>query len=912
MALDKNGVEIPTFEQASQIVDAQHARILDRQSGEVLQANSPQETTLAAFSDNHEVDPNQLFPVKKYDGTVGQVKGSDLKEVLASGEFTLETAEEGQNRRDKEQYGDMEGSAAALGAARGLSLGMSDAFLSGGGFVKGDTLRGIENANPVSSVVGEVGGTIAPALYSGGTSLLAKGAQIAGKGMALSEAAGGLAARGVEKFAAGQAEKSIAKKIMTEAAEKISMAEAKTAVMVADDVASATASGATMVAEKTAEGAASLMTKSLEKAGYAAGTAKNIASKMLYGTLEHMAPEAANLAVQGALQGAGRLVTEDVFGTAEFNAENLISYAGMGALVGGTFGAAIGAGKALIPSAKSVLGAAANKVDEVFSKAVDPESAALRLGEFSPSQLSKIEARQPGFTKQYAEEVEKVLKSNKQIKSNVELQESLTGKLNDTGKVIGDTIDEADKLIADNLPGHHQSVETMQRKLTRVKDEFIDRFKPGSTPAQVDAMLQYADQYIIGLGERLGKGEALTARLMQGEKASLASRAFKGVVPTSEELSIRGMQKEFAAELGRGQDFLVKNAAEFSNTPGLMDKYLADKKTFQTLSNGSKNADKIKYKDMIDPVHWDDIANKDIAVGLVVGGGAAAVVKAARVAFDSFAMQKRLVMGTFESGTRATANATIKGLNALAKGAKVVATGAEPSIIRQLVSSEFAVKNSEGRKSKPKDEQEAYNNIIDNANKAVTDPESVLQHSNRQTSAMFEHAPNTAAAIDAKYLQALQFLASKGKKSNKNLGVFDISSKTRVSGFETAKMARYLDAITNPKDMLAKAATGRLSREHVEVMENIFPEMHKAMKVATMDFIAKKGTSLKYNQKLQLGLLLGMQPHESMQPQNIQALQAQFEPEAPQGEQGFNGGAVGNMTKSDTMETTTQSSEIGD
>lgn len=910
MAKDINGNEIAEIVPPSA---SKYANVLDKQSGTVLQASTPQEATLAAFSDNHEVDPNQIFNVKKYDGSVGSVKGSDLKEVLDSGEYKLESSEETQNRKDNEKYGDKSIQAGALGAARGLTFGVSDIIAKESGAYTGDELRGIENANPVASIGGEVVGTLAPALFSGGTSLVAKGAVAAGKGLALSEAVGGLAAGGVKKFAAAQAEKVAVKEIAAKAAEKITMSEAKTVFLVAEEAAAARAAGSTMVAEKTAEGATSLMAKGLEKAGYAGSTAKNIATKMLYGSLKHMAPEAADLAVQGAMQGAGRLVTEDVFGTAEFNAENLISHAGIGALVGGTFGAVIGAGKALIPSAKSAAGFIANKSDELFSKVVDPEAAALRMSELSPSQLSKIEARQPGFSKDYADRVGRILKENTAIKNNVQLQEAVAKKLDDVGADIHKNLEEADWGIRDNLPGHHQSVDTMQRDLTRIKDDFVARNTAGTTPAQREAVLKYGDSYIIDLGERLKDKGSLTAVMMQEEKAALANRAFKTRDPLPDELVINSLQKEFAAEFGKGQEFIVKNAAEFSNTPGLMERYLENKKTFQTLANGSKNADKIKYKAMINPVHWEDIATKDVAVGLIAGGGAAAAIKSARMAFDSFAMQKRLVMGTFDSGTRATANATLKGLNAMAKGASTVAAAAEPSIIRHLVSSEFAVKNSDGKKIKPKNEQEAYANIVENANKAVTDPESVLQHSNRQTAEMFDHAPNTAAAIDAKYLQALQFLASKGKKSNKNTGIFDIGKTSKVSGFETAKMARYLDAITNPKDMLFKASKGRLSREHVEVMENIFPEMHKAMKQTTLDFISKNQTKLKYNQKLQLGLLLGMQPHESMQPQNIQALQAQFEPSAPeQSGSDYNGGAVGDMTTSDTMSTVTQDQNIGD
>jgi hypothetical protein len=159
----------------------------------------------------------------------------------------------------------------------------------------------------------------------------------------------------------------------------------------------------------------------------------------------------------------------------------------------------------------------------------------------------------------------------------------------------------------------------------------------------------------------------------------------------------------------------------------------------------------------------------------------------------------------------------------------------------------------------------------------------------------------------------MQFIANKGKKNNKNTGIFDMNKQVKVSGFETAKMARYLDAISNPQGMLDKVAKGKLSREHVEVMKNIYPEMHKMMKTETLNFISKNENKLGYSQKLQLGLLLDMQAHESMQPQNIQALQSTFAPEAEQGsDTSYNQSAVGDMSKSSSLESGLGKTDIGE
>lgn len=84
-----------------------------------------------------------------------------------------------------EKYGGLGGElkAAATGAARGLTFGLSDVALTGLG-VEGETLRGLKEENPIASGAGELAGIAAPALLSGGTGLAARAAKMTGPGLA--------------------------------------------------------------------------------------------------------------------------------------------------------------------------------------------------------------------------------------------------------------------------------------------------------------------------------------------------------------------------------------------------------------------------------------------------------------------------------------------------------------------------------------------------------------------------------------------------------------------------------------------------------------------------------------------------------------------------------------------------------
>lgn len=79
---------------------------------------------------------------------------------------------------NREKYGGAEGMAlaAAAGAARSISFGLSDQALVRSGLVDAETLKALEEVNPGSSLVGEIGGIAIPAVLSGGTSLAATAA----------------------------------------------------------------------------------------------------------------------------------------------------------------------------------------------------------------------------------------------------------------------------------------------------------------------------------------------------------------------------------------------------------------------------------------------------------------------------------------------------------------------------------------------------------------------------------------------------------------------------------------------------------------------------------------------------------------------------------------------------------------
>jgi len=117
-------------------------------------------------------------PVTSPDGKRGLIPAEDAAKAFSQGFSFVSPRKIAQEEKEKE-FGEgiaAEATAGALGAARGLTFGLSDQALTRLGAMKPESLKLYRDLNPTSSLLGEIGGTVSPALLSGGSSLLARGA----------------------------------------------------------------------------------------------------------------------------------------------------------------------------------------------------------------------------------------------------------------------------------------------------------------------------------------------------------------------------------------------------------------------------------------------------------------------------------------------------------------------------------------------------------------------------------------------------------------------------------------------------------------------------------------------------------------------------------------------------------------
>lgn len=146
------------------------------------------------------------------DGRYGSVLGEDFGEAVRAG-ATYDLASDRQERVEKAEYEGKNVEALLLAAGRGLTFGLSDVALEKMGAYSNEELENIEEYNSVLSGVGEIGGMLLPAVFTGGTTAVA-GAGIKGAAKkAIAQTPAGFAAR-----SAAAAEKGVAKLLGVEGA----------------------------------------------------------------------------------------------------------------------------------------------------------------------------------------------------------------------------------------------------------------------------------------------------------------------------------------------------------------------------------------------------------------------------------------------------------------------------------------------------------------------------------------------------------------------------------------------------------------------------------------------------------------------------------------------------------------------
>ncbi len=291
---------------------------------------------------------------------------------------------------------------------------------------------------------------------------------------------------------------------------------------------------------------------------------------------------------------------------------------------------------------------------------------------------------------------------------------------------------------------------------------------------------------------------------------------------------------------------------------------------------------------------------KDIMLGGMFGKSG--LVLSAGQKFAQSDLKKRLVILTgVEKANKAVGKRMDSGITNFLKGAKKIP--ARPLATKALINSHFSYEQEEGKKPrKPKNEKEAFRNIQKNL-QDMQDPDKLYNHLSLGN--LGDAAPLAHSQSQMVLASAVQFLFSKMPKDASARGMFT-KHEYQPSSIEISKFNKYIKAIEDPMSIFDDLEHGIVSRESVEAIQEVYPNLYQRIQETTMDKVVQSKEPVSYQKRLNLGILLDLPTDTSLNPSVIMQLQQHFS----EAQESKAGGAIsaGRASKLDMAES--QATEV--
>ena len=135
-------------------------------------------------------------------------------------------------------------------------------------------------------------------------------------------------------------------------------------------------------------------------------------------------------------------------------------------------------------------------------------------------------------------------------------------------------------------------------------------------------------------------------------------------------------------------------------------------------------------------------------------------------------------------------------------------------------------------------------------------------------------APKTFGASGKVFQRAVDFLSSKVPRHSMPVNPF--SKRTyQPSEQEMYKFKKYLEAVQNPLVVMQHLQNGQISREGVEAIGFVYPELYVEMQGNVFKQLEKQ-KDVDYPQRLQLGILMGIPTDRALNPESIASFQQHY------------------------------------
>jgi hypothetical protein len=728
---------------------------------------------------------------------------------------------------ETKKYEDRPIAAGSLAALDAASFSLGGRFLDKTGLLSSEEQAKIAEYNPGADTAGTLAGIVAPAILTLGASAPVSAAEA---GVAATRAGLSATAKGAAKVISAP-----------------SMAVMKGA----------------NIAEKALEGALkSSGNKILAREVVKKSIAKGVASGM-----------------EGAAFGVGQLAREDALGTRDFNAENLLDAAGTGAIYGGIIGSAI---PVLGASMKGVGKTGKYLFDKAAVKYGDAVADAQKITGLTPSEVVKMERSGSGkalledLPRFYKEEAKWGLADDAETRV-MKVEKVKENAANDL-EYLYDKIDSAAKQRVDF--GDIQAAEMRPKLFWNIADKLEEEFIA-------------PNKNLTGMKSKLRPVRTLIADLRK--MAYDAQRGISATELRSVRMEIDRLGKELNALTPWGKSNAAIEGVQrarnlFRDAINTYADYISPELGSQ-LKKANRNyftAETILPHLQKQTLKGENLGNwRDLLIGTIgynLGGNVGLATAGVKKFLESDLKRKIVILNGIEKGNLSVNKKIVDAAENFVSGTKKVTAPLRPSVL--LMGSQLGHKQEDGKKPQaPKNKQEAFKNVSENLTKLATDTLHFEERIAKTVGPISYAAPETALAVTETMQKAIQYLVKKMPKSMNTVDVAGLSREYQPSTQELSKFERILRTVENPTSVLDDLQNGTLTREQVDAIREVYPNLYSRIRTQVLEQVKKDGDKLTYSKRIQLGMLLDIQTDPSLRPSSILALQHTYAQEQEQ-EQG--------------------------
>lgn len=574
----------------------------------------------------------------------------------------------------------------------------------------------------------------------------------------------------------------------------------------------------------------------------------------------------ASASTEGAAYGLGNFVSEAALhtkGDPELTAEHALASVGMGAVLGG----GVEAGTKLLGKGLSTL------TPKSFPKGIGPNE----LEDFSAERLTKAVA---GGKLKYTKQVDKwhggpvefghaledlgLGKVGVSPEGNLDIakkaMDTFGPQLSQTYKGLDDLVNQNPKLAA-LLPESKPFFSNLKRN-------FVNAMKGQPSQDQVrnklgDLLPRWQEEF--GRGKRMSFADLWNLQKDMGDIVNWADTAQK---PFNKSVTrLRGIIKGIISD----------NAEQTTKMAGQPNGAEAIAELNRKFSTAATAADILKDKIASSEANrtfslTDHIVGAGTGLAGIAHGnplGALASIPGA-IANKLMRSQGNQVLAATATGLASMQRKLQVNAQRIATGVKDFMDRSGQGIIPSLERGFFA------NNSNP---QEAYDERMEELNKAIGNPQRLVENLERSSSALSEVAPDTSKLMQQKAVQAAQFLMEKAPK-NPGGGSSLFEGEWKPADSQIATWSRYWEAANDPLSVVDSLASGTVSKEGVEVLRTLYPKLYQEVQTEITQSLIQAhqdgGAQLSYGQRLQLSALFGMPIEKTLTPQFVAFAQSQF------------------------------------